>query len=165
MCYIDRQWIRDFTAEGETWMLTACSPEGTVHSGGVPLTSQPGFAYDLTIGSTFTATNWVANKDWRHGLLGNIWGMSDWQHVRVHARHPGSHWLAVAVTDYFIIDSTFLAKFRTGRVLFVGSRSDAYDFIRANPACPPSNWWHPYLIASGCGWTPTVQRPVEEWSG
>jgi hypothetical protein len=157
---ITREPLKNYrTTDGEILCLVSCYSDGSVFAGGVPLMSQPGFAYPLTVGASFTATNFSANEDERQGLYGMPWAYDGLPHC-IRVIHRNGPWLAVGVQDFFTVRNWY-GKFQSGVVRYIGSYADAYNFIRSNPAAPPLNWWHQYL-----SWTPaTIGAPVEEWSG
>ena len=91
------------------------------------MSSKNGFVWP-GVGEIATAPDWKDNNECGNGLHGWLYGQGD-HGTSAFATDPDAKWLVVQVEDAAIRMLGGKCKFPSGKVVFVGSKSDAADYI------------------------------------
>ena len=102
-------------------VLRACTSE---------MTSRGGFVWP-GVGGVATAPDWRDDSECGHGLHGWLYGQGD-HTVSNLTGDPTAKWLVVEVEESTIRMLGGKCKFPSGKVVFVGARSEAAAYIVAN---------------------------------
>ena len=94
------------------------------------MTSKNGFVWPQ-VGGVAKALDWRDNANCGHGLHGWLYGQGDYS-TSDFASNPEAKWLVVQVEESTIRMLGGKCKFPEGRVVFVGAKSDAAEYIIAN---------------------------------
>ena len=101
------------------FVLRVCSPD---------LTSHKGFQWPSTIGAKVSAPDWSDNANCGNGLHGWIHGAGD-VFVAEHTNNHDAKWLCLEVDADTIVNLNGKVKFPRAIVRFIGSRTDAAQWI------------------------------------
>ena len=99
-------------------VLRCCAPDMSSHSGFI----WPG------VGGIATAPDWKDNTECGNGLHGWLYGQGD-HSVSDHWNNADATWLVVEVAQAYIRMLGGKCKFPSGKVVFVGGKSEAADYI------------------------------------
>ena len=91
------------------------------------MSSKNGFVWP-GVGEIATAPDWQDNNECGNGLHGWLYGQGD-HSTSDFATDPDAKWLVVQVEDATIRMLGGKCKFPSGKVVFVGGKSDAADYI------------------------------------
>jgi hypothetical protein len=93
------------------------------------MSSQNGFVWPQ-VGEIAEAPDWIANSKCGNGLHGWLYGQGD--HSCSSYLDSTSKWLVVEVDSDSIVMLGGKCKFHRGKVVFVGAKKDATDYLIAN---------------------------------
>ena len=103
-------------------VLRVCRPDLTSHSG---------FSWPADVGAEVSAPDWKKNKECGNGLHGWLYGQGD--HFCVsYWENADAKWMVLEVPSTEIVMLGGKCKFPNARVRFIGTKSEAADFIIAN---------------------------------
>ena len=94
-------------------------------------TSRGGFQWPSEIGAVVSAPDWKANYECGNGLHGWLHGSGDYS-ASDYCGSPEAKWMVLEVPSSEIIDLGGKVKFPSATVRFIGSKSDAAEFILKN---------------------------------
>ena len=103
-------------------VLRVCRPDLTSHSG---------FSWPADVGAEVSAPDWKKNKECGNGLHGWLYGQGDHSCVS-YWENDDAKWMVLEVPSAEIVMLGGKCKFPNARVRFIGTKSDAADFIIAN---------------------------------
>jgi len=103
-------------------VLRVCRPDLTSHSG---------FSWPADVGAEVSAPDWKKNKECGNGLHGWLYGQGDHSCVS-YLENDDAKWMVLEVPSAEIVTLGGKCKFPNARVRFIGTKSDAADFIIAN---------------------------------
>ena len=103
-------------------VLRVCRPDLTSHSG---------FSWPADVGAEVSAPDWKKNKECGNGLHGWLYGQGDHSCVS-YWENDDAKLMVLEVPSAEIVMLGGKCKFPNARVRFIGTKSDAADFIIAN---------------------------------
>ena len=103
-------------------VLRVCRPDLTSHSG---------FSWPADVGAEVSAPDWKKNKECGNGLHGWLYGQGDHSCVS-YWENADAKWMVLEVPSTEIVMLGGKCKFPNARVRFIGTKSEAADFIIAN---------------------------------
>lgn len=103
-------------------VLRVCRPD---------MTSRGGFVWPAEIGAEVSAPDWNENKECGNGLHGWLYGQGDISCVS-YWEDEDAKWMVLEVPSAEIVVLEGKCKFPSARVRFVGTKSEAAEFIIAN---------------------------------